>query len=148
MKMGRMRSDEREAVTNLILGVLGFLFVLWILGAIFGGRDPNVQLAETATRAVKMAENAREEAERTRKTSSALKIVAVVVGVTAPLAVAYLIYRLHWKSEVSAEEVVGVLKGEKTILSSESESKQLDTGLPLRLKGKCEGEEQEEHKGP
>ena len=62
---------------------------------VFRARDPNVELARTTREAMEAAREAHEDAESVRRTSSALRTVALVVGVCAPLVVAYLIYRLR-----------------------------------------------------
>ena len=82
-----MREDRDRAVKYVILGLLGSLLALWLLGGIFRARDPNVELAKTARRAVKMAEGARREAEITRKASSVFRALVLVVGVSPSSAV-------------------------------------------------------------
>ena len=44
-----------------------------------------------------------------------LRILALSAGIAAPLVVAYLIHRLHARSEARPEEILQVLNGQKLI---------------------------------
>ena len=107
-----MKEDRERAVKYVLLGLCGSVLAIWVFGGIFRTSDPNVELAKTARKAVKIAEDARREAEITRKASSAFRSVALVGGIGVPLLVAYLIYRLQVKEEPSAGEIIGVLERE------------------------------------
>ena len=104
-----MKEDRERAVKYVLLGLCGSVIVLWMLAGIFSARDPNVELARTAREAVEMAEGARREAEITRKASSVFRVMALVVGISVPLVVAYLIYRLQSKEEPGVGQIIGVL---------------------------------------
>ena len=79
----------------------------------------------TTREAVEMAREARQEAEITRRTSSALRVLALAAGVVAPLIVAYLIYRLHARSEPGAEAVLDVLKAANLLPPTQDRHRQL-----------------------
>ena len=110
-----MREDRERAVKYVILGLLGSVVLLWMLGGIFRARGADAELAKTAREAVKMAEGARREAEITRKASSVFRVVALVVGISVPLVVAYLIYRLQTKEEPDVGEIIDVLGRERLV---------------------------------
>ena len=130
-------------------GVMGFLLslvVLWMSSGIFHTRSPDAQIAETARRAMEMAEEARADAEAARRASSGIRILALVVGVSAPLAVVYLIYRLREKSDPSLAEVVDALHREGLIDdSNEIPPKHLFNRYKVIERGKrTSGEESDE----
>ena len=96
--------------------------MLWILSSIFRAGDPNAALARTAEKlarttekAVEMAAQSRRDAEMARRASSALRVIALAAGVCAPLAVAYLIYRVSERAEPKAQELLDVLERERVI---------------------------------
>ena len=128
-----MREDRERPVKYVLLGLCGSVLAMWVLGGIFRTRDPNVELAKTASRAVKMAEGARREAEITRKASSVFRSVALVVGISVPLIVAYLIYRLQVKEEPGAGEIIDVLGRERLVEMPEAEMAKLPRRDRLEL---------------
>ena len=128
-----MREDRERAVKYLILGFLGSVLALWLFAGVFRARDPNVELAKTARKAVRMAEGARREADITRKASSVFRSVALVVGISVPLIVAYLIYRLQVKEEPGAGEIIDVLGRERLVEMPEAEMAKLPRRDRLEL---------------
>ena len=140
-----MKEDRERAVKYVLLGLCGSVIVLWMLAGIFSARDPNVELARTARETVKMAEDARKEAEITRRASSAFRSVALVVGVSVPLVVAYLIYRLQVKEEPGAGEIIDVLERERLVeMPGRKRVKLLECGR-LKLEQGSHGEEDGPH---
>ena len=109
----------------LIVGVVGSLAALWTLSYIFRAGDVNSELMRTTREAIESAREAREDAEITRKTSSALRVIALAAGVMAPLVVVYLVYRLHARSESGAEDLLDVLKAENLLPSTRDHHQQL-----------------------
>jgi len=75
------------------------LLALWLLVGILSFRPPDAELARTVREALRMARQAYESADAARRGSSAFRLIAMVIGMTGPLIVAYLIYRLHLGSE-------------------------------------------------
>jgi len=72
-----------------------------------------------------MAREARQEAEMTRRTSSAMRILALTAGVVTPLIVVYLVYRLQARSEPGAEDLLDVLKSENLLPPTRDSRRQL-----------------------
>ena len=134
-----MKEDRERAVKYLVLGLCGSVLVIWMLAGIFSARDPNVELVKTAREAVKMAEGARREAEITRKASSVFRVVALVLGISVPLVVAYLIYRLQVKEEPGAGEIIDVLGRERPVEMSGSKRVKLPKRARLKLKQGSQG---------
>ena len=112
--MGDNGREERR-VTGLwkaILAVMAVVISLAMLVSALQPPDPNAQMAETAEQAMEMARDAREDAKSVRQRGYALCVVALVVGVSAPLVVAYLIYRASEQSEPGPAEVLEVMEEE------------------------------------
>ena len=119
------RSARNRVLVYIIIGVLGSVGMLWTLSYVFRAGDPNVELVRTTREAMETAREAREDAEITRRTSSALRILALMAGVVTPLIVVYLIYRLHARSEPGAEDLLDVLKSESLLPSTHNCHRQL-----------------------
>ena len=136
-----MTGDRAQGIGNGILVVVAALVGIWALTYIFRSKDPNVQLARTAQKSLEVAEKARREAEVTRKASSAVRVIALAAGVAAPLAVAYLIYRLRSRREPGAEEILDMLDHEKLLDLSETDKAKLPKHARLRLEHGRHGRE-------
>lgn len=91
------------------------LVMVWVLSGIFRTRSPDAQIAQTASRAMDIAEEARADAKVARRASSGIRILALVMGVSAPLVVVYLMRRLREKSEPGLDEMIDVLQKEGLI---------------------------------
>jgi len=102
-------NDQPEALKYLLVGLLGSILVLALLGSCFRPESPNAELVRTTRIAVEMAERAREDAADARRTALALRVLALAAGVTAPLIVAYLIYRLEAQRAPTCDEVLEAL---------------------------------------
>ena len=121
----RTRGAVRDRlVVYIVLSVLGSLAMLWMLSYVFRAGDPNVELVRTTREAIETAREARQEAEIIRRTSSALRILALAAGVATPLIVVYLICRLHG-SEPGAEDLLDVLKAENLLAPTQDRHRQL-----------------------
>jgi len=129
-----MRKDSRRAMKYLLVGFCGSVLMLWTLGGIFRARDPNTELARTAREAIKMADDARKEAEMIRKTSSALRIMALAIGVTIPLIIAYLIYLQQLRREPAIDEMLELIEREKLTDAGGKALKKLPMDVRARLK--------------
>ena len=117
----------------IVIGVLGSLAMLWTLSYIFRAGDVNSELMRTTREAIESAREAREDAEITRRTSSALRVLALVAGVLTPLVVVYLVYRLHARSEVGAEDLLDVMRREKLLQPTHGNQRQRLPGTGYRL---------------
>jgi len=122
--MGTDRARDR-VLAYIIVGVAGSLAMLWMLSYVFRAGDPNVELMRTTREAIEEAREAREEAEITRRTSSALRVLALAAGVVAPLIVVYLVFRLHARAETGGEDLLDVLKGENLLPPTQDRHRQL-----------------------
>ena len=107
-----MKTDARHMLIYWVLAAAAALAGLWGLSRILRSGEPSAELTRATREALQMAREAREEAEDTRRTASALRVVALVAGVTAPLVIAYLIYRLRARQEPAFDEVLHVLEDE------------------------------------
>ena len=107
-----MKTDARHMLIYCVLAVGVALAGLWGLSRIFRSGEPSSELTRATREALQMAREAREEAEDARRTASALRIVALVAGVSAPLVVAYLVYRLRAHQEPALDEILHVLENE------------------------------------
>ena len=139
------RTPRNRLVVYIVLGVLGSLGMLWMLSYVFRAGDPNVELVRTTREAIETAREARQEAEITRRTSSALRILALAAGVVTPLIVVYLIYRLHAQSEPGAGDLLDVLKAENLLAPTRDPHRQLPWSEHLLL-GKRHGSSDDDKK--
>ena len=136
-----MTGDRAQGIGNGILVVVAALVGIWALSHILRAKDPNVQLVRTVQKSLALAEKARREAEVTRRTSSTVRVVALVAGVAVPLAVAYLIYRLRSRRESGAEEILGVLERERLLDLSQTDKVGLLKRARLQLEQSSHGKE-------
>ena len=104
-----MSTDDPEVRTYLIAALCGAVLALILLGSCFQQKDPNEELVRATREAIHMAEEARQDAADARRTALALRVVALAAGVTAPLIVAYLIYRLEAQRAPTCDEVLEAL---------------------------------------
>ena len=126
-------------------GAAASLVALWALNSVLGARDPNPALARTAEKAVDFAREAHEDATEARRTASALRAVAVVVGTSVPLVVAYLIYRAGLQTEPRMEEVLDVLERHELLTEGKPEQHALPVTRPREVEGEStspEGDDQ------
>lgn len=142
-----MSRDQPEMMDYVLVGFVGAIVVFFGLSSLFRARDPNTTLAETARKAVEMAEEARKDAESVRRASSAFRIVALVVGVTIPLVVAYLVYKLRAREEVGMDELVQAFRQYRLTDFGEGSKKQLPMSVRFRIREGYEGKDQREGKG-
>ena len=131
----QMKGDRSDAIGYLLAGFVGSLLVLWLLSHAFRVKDPNLELAEAAREAVKLANSARKDAEAVRRSSSALRLVALVTGTTVPLVVAYLVYRLQSRQEPTIAEVLRVLEEQKLIDLDRGQRRELPPPTSRVLEG-------------
>jgi len=108
-----------------VLVVLGL--AVWALSSAFRPRDPNPELIKIAQDAVRMADEARKDAESARRSANTLRVVGIILGSTAPLVVAYLIYRLHAKAEARPEDVMEALEARCAVGPAEKQPQELPT---------------------
>jgi hypothetical protein len=67
---------------------------------------PNTDLARTAREAVELAQDAQADNQSAVLWSGRLRLLALVIGVSVPLLVVYLLWRTASQGEVSAAEVL------------------------------------------
>ena len=135
------RDAVRSAVWTLIM--LGpAVAVTLVLGHILFTRSPNAELARTTREALRMARDAHQDAEATRRASSALRVMALAAGVCGPLVAAYLIYRLRIRAEPESGEVLTVLEKERLLRSDRAKPplKRSDAYRLLAKPGREKGE--------
>ncbi|MFP4029721.1 MAG: hypothetical protein ACLFWL_18235 [Candidatus Brocadiia bacterium] len=101
---------RRRRVAGCFVAACMGLAMLWFLTAILRPEDPNAALARTTERAVEAAERAHRDATAARRTSSALRIIAVAAGVTVPLVVVYLICRSADEEDMKPEEIWEIME--------------------------------------
>jgi len=123
--MTEEKSRMVKAFVYVVVGLCASLIALWTLGAIFRAGDPNLALAQVAERSIQMAEDARRDAERARAASSRVRVLALALGVTAPLIVVYLIYRASERAEPTPAELLDVLEREKLLDLGEPQRRRL-----------------------
>ena len=116
----------------IIVAVVGSLAMLWTLSYIFRAGDVNSALMRTTREAIEAAREAREDAEITRRASSALRVIALAAGVVAPLVVVYLVFRLHARSEPGAGDLLDMMRREK-LLPTQGDQRQRLPGTGYRL---------------
>ena len=68
--------------------------------------DPNTELAKTTRQAVQLARDAGSSTESAVLLAGRFRLLAVVVGVTVPLIVVYLIWRSSAQSDLDPAEVI------------------------------------------
>jgi hypothetical protein len=100
-----------RAVVLALLGLVG----LWVLAGVLQSRPPNADLARVTGQALDMAREAQRDAVSSDRSAAVLRVLALVAGVSAPLVVAYLIHRLHARSEVPPGEVLETLEKAKLL---------------------------------
>ena len=93
-----------------------------------------------------MAEGARREAEIIRKASSVFRVVALVVGISVPLLVAYLVYRLRIMEESGVGEIIDVLGRERLVEIPGSKRVKLPKRTRLKLEQGSHGREKGQFK--
>ena len=129
------RAVRDKLVVYIVLGVVGSLLALWALSSIFRAGDPNVELARTTREAMQIAEDAHRSAQAVGRTSSIVRILALVVGVTVPLIVALLVYVLQQRSEPRPEEVLRLLEKENLLDLTQNSPRKLPSSECRRLDG-------------
>ncbi len=136
-----MKTEARHMLIYCVLAIAVILGGLWGLSRIFRAGEPSVELTQATREALQMAREAREEAEDTRRTASALRVVALVAGVSAPLVVAYLVYRLRARQEPELNEMLHVLEREGLLQDSSYTRKGLPGQKPLLVERKGDQDE-------
>ena len=135
-----MRKNGRSMARYLLIGFVCSLVVLGIGGSC-GPSRPDTELAKAVRQALDMAEGAREDAETARKTATVVRALALVVGTAAPLAVAYLVYRLQASKEPDMDEILEVLRDAEQIQIGKDKPGK----LPTKRKRLCSDEDQNEN---
>jgi len=107
-----MKTRAREALICAALGAALAVAALWAMSHVLRTREPGAELARATREALRLAREARQDAEDARRVSSALRVLSLVAGVSVPLVVAYLIFRLSARAEPGAAEILAVLEKE------------------------------------
>ncbi|MFW6118827.1 MAG: hypothetical protein ACOC7S_00675 [Planctomycetota bacterium] len=117
-----MNDKALRVLRNLALAVALCLVTLWGLSGIFRTGQPNAELARTTREAIRMVRRWERERRRSEGLSSAFRMVALTVGIAAPLVTVYLIFRRRSDSELDPEEILEVLQREGLIDLDEKKS--------------------------
>ncbi len=133
-----MRKDEITRVAYVALAVLGGLLALWALSHIFRPGEPNVELARTVREAMELAREVQHGADAARRTSSALRVIALAAGVAVPFIAVYLIYHLRERSELGPGEVFRMLEKDRLLGSQQHEVRHLPQYRPRLLQDRDE----------
>ena len=107
-----MKTRATDVLIYAAVAVAVAVVGLWGLSHVLRTREPSAELARATREALRMAREARRDAEDARRASSALRVLSLVVGVSVPLVVAYLIFRLKARAEPGAEEILAALEKE------------------------------------
>ena len=122
----------------VVLAVLG-LVSLWLLAGILQPRPQNADVAQVASQALDMAEAAYQHEAASGRNGTVLRVLALAVGVAAPLVVTYLVHKVHTRSEPPPEEVLETLDRAK-LLDWQAEQKRLPEGTHMALTEASEAE--------
>ena len=136
-----MNTGARHMLLYCVLAIAVILGGLWSLSRIFRSGEPSAELTQATREALQMAREAREDAEDVRRTGSALRVVALVAGVSAPLVVAYLVYRLRAHQEPELNEILHVLENEGLLQDASDVRKRLSRQKRLLVERK-EGQDE------
>ena len=123
-----MKSMPWAAVVLALLGLVS----LWLLAGILQSHPQNADVARVASQALDMAEAAHQHEVASEGNGTILRVLALAVGVAAPLVVAYLIHRVHSRSEPPPEEVLETLEKAK-LLDWKAEQRRLPDGTHTTL---------------
>ncbi len=95
--------------------------------------DPNAELARTTREAVQLARDAQTSSESAALWAGRFRLLTVVVGVSAPLIVAYLIWRASAASELDPAEVIEAIEQDRLLPPVENAAGELSTSSPEAL---------------
>lgn len=118
-----MKAMPWGVVVVALLGLVG----LWMLAGILQSHPPNADDSRVASQALDMAEAAHQHEAASSRNGTILRVLALAVGVAAPLVVAYLVHKVHSRSEPPPEEVLDALEKVK-LLDWKAEQKRLPHG--------------------
>jgi hypothetical protein len=135
-----MRDRLLRLVSLVFLPVGLGLFALWLLAGIFRARSPDVELVRGLQEAFRQALAAERSARRAASLSSLVRLAALVAGVAAPLAAAYLVHRLAYREEVTPEDLLDALESEKLIRLGEHPERLADRTEERLLEATDDGE--------
>lgn len=130
-----MKTMPWGVVVLALLGLVG----LWILASILQLHPQNVDVSRVASQALDMAEAAHQREAASSRNGTILRVLALAVGVAAPLVVAYLVHRAHTRSEPPPEEVLETLDRAK-LLDWQVEQKRLPDAMHTALTEKADSE--------
>ena len=101
---------DREKIWLWGGGVVAGVFILWLVWPSVPEAPPAPtyppELAEAVRQSVEMVREAREETSAFVAWSGRWRLLALVIGVAAPLAAAYLIFRAATRSDPEETEIV------------------------------------------
>ena len=132
-----MRRIPWGAVVVMLLVLVG----LWLLAGLHQSKPASGDVASVAVQALDMADRAYRSALAANRNGTILTVLALAVGVSAPLVVAYLVHRLHARSDPPPEEVLETLE-KAELLDWQVEQKSLTDGTHEALTEACESETQ------
>ncbi len=105
----------------LFMAVAGFVGFLLVQGCL--NNNPNTELAKTTREAVQMAHEAQSDGRSAVLWAGRYRMLSLIIGVSVPLVVVYLIWRSSSNSPIDAMEVIEY--AETHMLSSSDSDKVL-----------------------
>ncbi len=99
-------SDPPNPFTFILAAIAGF----FLLSLVCRPTDPNAELARTAREAVELAHDADSAVTSAVLWSGRFRLLAIVVGVSVPMVVAFLIWRSSNPSECDPVELLDCLE--------------------------------------
>ncbi len=94
---------------------------------------PNAELARTTREAVQLARDAQTSGESAALWAGRFRLLAIVVGASAPLVVAYLVWRASARSELDPAEVIEAIEQHRLLAPVENAAGELPTSSPEAL---------------
>ncbi len=103
-----MRSIGWQHIVVALIGLAG----VWLLVGLLQTRAPDAAVTGVADRALAMADQAHQEARQAHQMANVLRLIALVVGINAPLAAVVILARLLARTEPGPAELLDVLERE------------------------------------
>ena len=117
--------NDHPATIGLVCFAAGVLVTLAVVGC--SNDNPNAELARTAREAVELARDAEADDRSAVLWSGRFRVLAVVLGVSAPILVAAYIWKCSAKGEIDPAEVIDQIEQYALDRATPSE----DPALPL-----------------
>ena len=103
-----MEEQHSPSTLTIMVGVIAAVILLSLLCR---PSDPSAELARTTREAVELARDADTGLRSAVLWNSRLRLLAIVLGVSIPLVVAYLIWRASAQGEIEVTEILDATEG-------------------------------------